>query len=433
MKLKTKYIIFVFLLHTIFIFLSLLLLKEKTYLFLIAEVIIIFSISISIVLYKQMIQPVKTISSGIESMKDKDFNMKFVKVGHFEMDQLIEVYNRMIDQLREERVKQQEQHFFLQHLIESSPSGIIILDFDKKITEINPAAETFLGLTSENIIGKNLDKLPGRLPIELNKLQPGTSEIIPISGMKTFKCQKASFVDRGFNHHFILIEELTEEILKTERKAYEKVIRMMSHELNNSLGAVNSILNSCLNFKDQLQKKDKTSYENALNVAIERNTHLNRFMENFADVVRIPSPKKKECDLHELLKTVGKLVFTDIEKQNIRLNWELASQPLMVELDKQQMEQVLVNIFKNAVEAIENKGEILIKTFDSPVKKLIIRDNGKGIPEDIQQKLFTPFFSTKKNGQGIGLTVTREILLNHGFKFSLEKNEKGETEFLVEF
>ncbi len=273
--------------------------------------------------------------------------------------------------------------------------------------------------------------MPGKLPVELNKLQSGNSEIIPISGMKTFKCQKASFVDRGFNHHFILIEELTDELLKTERKAYEKVIRMMSHELNNSLGAVNSILNTCLNFKDQLQKKDKRSYEEALNVAIERNTHLNRFMENFANVVRIPSPKKTETDLHELLKNVGKFIFADIEKRNIKLRWELDSQPLMVKLDKQQMEQVLVNIFKNAVEAIEKNGEITIVT--TPNKQLIIRDNGKGVSEDIQQKLFTPFFSTKKNGQGIGLTVTREILLNHGFKFSLETNEEGETEFVIEF
>ena len=273
--------------------------------------------------------------------------------------------------------------------------------------------------------------MPGKLPVELNKLQPGNSEIIPISGMKTFKCQKASFVDRGFNHHFILIEELTDELLKTERKAYEKVIRMMSHELNNSLGAVNSILNTCLNFKDQLQKKVKRSYEEALNVAIERNTHLNRFMENFANVVRIPSPKKIETDLYELLKNVGKFIFADIEKRNIKLRWQLDSQPLMVKLDKQQMEQVLVNIFKNAVEAIEKNGEITIVT--TPNKQLIIRDNGKGVSEDIQQKLFTPFFSTKKNGQGIGLTVTREILLNHGFNFSLETNEEGETEFVIEF
>ena len=94
------------------------------------------------------------------------------------------------------------------------------------------------------------------------------------------------------------------------------------------------------------------------------------------------------------------------------------------------MEQVLVNIFKNAVEAIEKNGRITVAT---SARQLIIRDNGKGISDDIQQKLFTPFFSTKKNGQGIGLTLTREILLNHGFKFSLETNKKDETEFGVEF
>ncbi len=97
------------------------------------------------------------------------------------------------------------------------------------------------------------------------------------------------------------------------------------------------------------------------------------------------------------------------------------------------MEQVLVNIVKNALEAIEKNGKITIVTSTASCKQLIIRDNGKGISEDIRQKLFTPFFSTKKNGQGIGLTLTREILLNHGFKFSLETNEKEETEFVIEF
>ncbi len=431
MKLKIKYTLFVTFIHIIIILLSLRMFKENIYYFIAAEAFIVCTIIISIILYRQFIQPINTISSGIESLEDKDFSMKFVKVGHFEMDQLIMVYNKMIDQLREERVKQREQHFFLQHLIESSPSGIIILNFDEIITQINPAAVHFLNLKTDNIIGKTFDKLPGKLPEELKKLRSGNSEIIPISGMKTFKCQKASFVDRGFNHHFILIEELTEELLKSERKAYEKVIRMMSHELNNSLGAVNSILNTCLNFKNQLHKKDKKSYEEALNVAIERNTHLNRFMENFANVVRIPLPKKIETDLHELLKSVGKFIFVDIEKKNIKLHWQLDSKPMMIKLDKQQMEQVLVNIFKNAVEAIEKNGEITIIT--TPNKQLIIRDNGKGISEDIHAKLFTPFFSTKKNGQGIGLTITREILLNHGFKFSLETNEKEETEFVVEF
>ena len=111
MKLKIKYILFVSFIHIILILLSLRMFKENIYYFIVAEAFIICTIIISMILYRQFIQPINTISSGIESLEDKDFSMKFVKVGHFEMDQLIEVYNRMIDQLREERIKQREQHF----------------------------------------------------------------------------------------------------------------------------------------------------------------------------------------------------------------------------------------------------------------------------------------------------------------------------------
>ena len=430
MKLKIKYVLFVTFIHIILILLSLRMFKENIYYFIAAEVFIICTIFISIILYRQFIQPVQTLSSGLESLKDKDFTMKLVTTGHYEMDQLIGVYNKMIDQLRKERLKQQEQHFFLENLVQASPAGIVILDFDGIITNINPAAELFLESTSDKIIGKTFKKINSRLAKALNKLQPGTSEIIPLSGMKTYRCQKASFVDRGFNHHFILIEELTEELLKTERKAYEKVIRMMSHEINNSVGAVNSILASSLNYKNKLAQKDQDQFENAINVAMERNVHLNKFMGNFADIVRIPQPTKKKTDLHQLLKKVQILMQHELEKRHIELEWQLKKEDFLLEMDEQQMEQVLVNIFKNAVEAIEKNGRITVAT---SARQLIIRDNGKGISDDIQQKLFTPFFSTKKNGQGIGLTLTREILLNHGFKFSLETNKKDETEFGVEF
>jgi len=302
MKLRTKYILFVSLIHLALIILSVNLIQEKIYLFLVAEVVIIITIIISIILYRQLIRPINTITSGIESIEDKDFSMKFVKVGHYEMDKLIDVYNTMIDQLRVERVKQQEQHFFLENLIESTPSGIVILDFDERIISINPAAEEFMDSRKEELIGKTFSELPGKLSEEISKIETNEPVVIPISGMKTFRCQKASFVNRGFNHRFIMIEELTEELLKTERAAYEKVIRMMSHEINNSIGAVNSILNCSLNYSDQIAEKDRTYFVDAMNVAIRRNEHLNKFMRNFADIVRIPTPKKTRSNLHELLK-----------------------------------------------------------------------------------------------------------------------------------
>jgi len=374
-------------------------------------------------------KPLNLISAGIESLQDKDFNTKFVTVGQFEMDQLIHVYNRIIDELRKERIYKQEQHYFLDKLIEASPSGIIVLDLDEKITSMNPSAEKMLG---SKLVGKALNEIKGTIAETLKKLNKNASEIVKLNGIKTYKCHKSHFLDKGFHHYFILIEELTEEIIKTEKKSYEKLIRMMSHEVNNSTGAINSILNTALSFKEQLGN-DKDDYQNALQVAIERNARLSEFMSDFAKVVRIPAPMKETVDLHKIVESVHSLMNYEREKRKIEWIWEIEDHPLTIKADVQQMEHVLVNIIKNAIEAIEDNGTITIITETSPKKRLIIRDNGKGIPANIQQQLFAPFFSTKKNGQGIGLTLIREILMNHEFQFSLASRGRGFTEFLIEF
>jgi len=433
MKLNYKFFIFVFLIHLIIILLSIRLIEEHKILFLAVELLIFVSIGISIHLYKAFFRPLNLIATGIESIKDKDFNTKFVKVGQIEMDQLIEVYNRMIDQLREERVKQQEQHYFLDLLIKASPSGIIVLDFEEKISSINRTAEKLLITRGDQIPGKSLAEIDCNFAAELDKMETDESRIINLDGLHAFKCRKAHFSDRGFKHHFILIEELTAEILKVEKRAFEKVIRMMSHETNNSIGAINSILNSFLNYKNQLNKEDREDFENALKVAVDRNLRLNSFMSNFTDVVRIPQPNRKSCDLHELLKTVQILMSADCERKNISWRWDLTDAPFIVQLDIQQMEQVLVNAVKNAIEAIGSYGQLSVKTMQTPGQRLIIQDSGKGIADDIQSQIFTPFFSTKKNGQGIGLTIIREILINHGFRFSLETANKKYTEFTIDF
>ncbi len=433
MKLRTKYFLFIVILHSILVLLAVQLIDKYQALFFAVEALILISIWISIRLYLQFIRPLNLIAIGVESIKDKDFSSKFLKVGQYELDQLIEVYNRMIDQLREERIKAKEQHYFLDRLINASPSGIIVLDFNNKIDALNPAAESMLGLQAEQVLTKTLTELNGNLTLELDRLQAGEAKIININGIQTYKCRKSHFLDRGFHHHFILVEELTEEILKTEKKAYGKVIRMMSHEINNSAGAINSILNTCLNYKNQLNDNDRPDYENALLVAIGRNTRLNRFMSNFADVIRIPTPLKKSCQVHDLLYNVSALMNAECEKRRIEWSWDLSQRPLTVQLDIQQIEQVLVNVIKNALEAIDTEGVITVQTGHVPVKHLVIGNNGRGIAKDVQQKLFTPFFSTKKDGQGIGLTITREILINHQFRFSLATNEKGFTDFRIEF
>jgi nitrogen fixation/metabolism regulation signal transduction histidine kinase len=236
--------------------------------------------------------------------------------------------------------------------------------------------------------------------------------------VNTYKLQKSHFIDRGFARHFVMIEELTAEILAAEKKAYGKVIRMMAHEVNNTIGPVNSIIHSALGTEKMWKEEDDHTLKNALQVAFERNNNLNLFMRNFAEVVRLPEPNRKHLDLHTLIMNIAQLMEMNAGEKQIQFQYELSETPFIISADQQQLEQVLINIVKNAIEAIEGTG-IISFTTNSTARQLIITDSGKGISQHNVYQLFSPFFSTKKDGQGIGLTLVKEILLNHGFEFSL--------------
>ncbi len=202
---------------------------------------------------------------------------------------------------------------------------------------------------------------------------------------------------------------------------------MMAHEVNNSIGAINSILDTTL----QLHTGPPDVAE-ALQVAIERNDHLNQFMRNFADVIRLPEPRLASFDLHELLKKTAQLLEYKARERHVGFQWALSPAPLLISADAGQIEQVLINLVKNALEAMETEGIIMFSTLQTP-PQLVIADNGKGLSKERAAQLFTPFYTNKNGGQGIGLTLAREILSAHGFTFSLQTDGDGWTRFWVRF
>ncbi|HTM97761.1 MAG TPA: ATP-binding protein [Pedobacter sp.] len=398
-------------LHLICLVMSYLIFEQHKVIFILAEVVILISVLISLRLYKQLINPLIYLKQGVSAIKDQDFNVKFLATGQKEVDELVDVYNKMIDELRAERTKQQEQHFFLEKLIQTSPTGIVILDYDGEIKQINPKAQQIVSIAPD-------------LLEQAKSLEIGLAKISRIGGLRTYKLQKSKFIDRGFERTFMMIEEVTAEIFEAEKNVYSKVIRMMAHEVNNTVGPVNSIMHSTLAFTegDELLK-------NALQVAIDRNQNLNIFMRNFADLVKLPMANKQQIDLVALLKSLAELMMFSAKEKHIMFELALPDKPFYIHADIQQLEQALINVVKNAIEAIDQEGVINI-TLDSNKRELVISDNGRGIAKEEAEHLFSPFFSTKKDGQGIGLTLVREILLNHGFEFSLD-TENGLTRFKV--
>lgn len=423
MKFQTRYLLYILALHGVLIGLTFQLLKENQPWFIASEVLIALSLYVAVRIYRSFRQPSLFIASGTEAIQDKDFTVKFVATGNNDVDELIRVYNLMIDQLRTERTRQAEQQFFLDKLIEAAPIALLILDFDERVSALNPKARQLLRLPDADLLQKPLSAIQHPLLAQLGTLLPDQPHTIKLASIETYRVLRGQFIDRGFRRQFLFIEELTAEIIETEKKAYGKVIRMMAHEVNNSIGAVNSILTIA---EPDVADPD---VRGAVRVAIDRNDRLNQFMRRFADVVRLPAPNLVPSNLANLVQTVVQLMKSQAKDRSISMTSLLPDSPVNQLIDIGQMEQVLVNILKNALEACQPGQAIEVQL---TTRELLIRNNGQSISDEVAANLFDPFYSTKRDGQGIGLTLTREILLNHGFSFSLKTEPNDWTVFRID-
>ena len=431
MKLKSFFFILAFLLIVVWIILLFVATQENGWKFYLIEGIVTFSLFYLIYFYRKVVKPLNSIAGGMDLLQAQDFSSRLSPVGQREADRIVSIFNRMMNQLKEERLRLREQNHFLDLLISVSPMGVIILTLDERISMANKAALEFLDEgTEEDIMNKTMDELSGSLAEELNQIPKDTTVTIRLSDSRIYRCSRLSFIDRGFAHPFYLIESLTSEVMKAEKKAYEKVIRMIAHEVNNSVAGITSTLDT---IDDALQTIDDTEdIREVMKVCVERSYSMSRFITNFADVVKIPEPQKEEVHLNDRV-TACKIFMENLcQNRNIDLHLELCEENPVVSMDTSLFEQVLINIIKNATESIDTNGKIFIRTSASPLM-LEIGDTGKGISKEVEAKLFTPFFSTKPNGQGIGLIFIREVLMKHGYTFSLRTYPDGITRFRICF
>jgi len=438
MKLKVQFILYLLVLHGIIAYFAFDYFLAQPYWFLLIEAVLIISAVIAFRIYSRMVRPLDLIASGIQSIRDRDFAINFRKSGSRELDGLISVFNQMMEQLRTERRIQQEQHFFLKKLMDAAPVGIIILDGNERIREVNPAASRMLITLPEVLHGKRPGEIPGPLGLFLATLIEDQLQTVRLNGMKSYRIIRGYFMNLGFRNTFLLIDELTNEMLSVEKEAFGKVIRMMSHEVNNSTGATNSLLQSLLQNLRRLSLPEAGQtvpasihrMEEAIGVIMERHTHLNRFMNNLADVIRLPAPTLETKDLAEFCRRTAGLMEPFCRQHTITLESLIPDHPFLLKIDAAQIEQLLVNAIRNAVESIGDHGTILL-VLDPESKEIRIEDTGRGISPEVREKLFTPFFSSKKHGQGIGLTLSREIAHNHGFGISLKNREEGGAVFVM--
>ena len=395
---------------------------------------IVFILVFLMIFYRKIVKPMNIIGSGMELLREQDFSSRLSKVGQYETDRIVNVFNRMMEQLKNERLRLREQNHFLDLLIQASPMGVIITTLDGEISQLNPMGLKMMGVQLEEVIGKKMEEVDSPLAEGLAAISKDHTPVVQLNDANIYKCTHSSFIDRGFHHPFYLIEKMTEEVMRAEKKAYEKVIRMIAHEVNNTTAGITSTLDTvgqALSAEDDMEDICE-----AMRVCMERCFSMSRFITRFADVVKIPEPTLSLVKVNDLLAMCKRFMEGMCADRNILLLEEYDPEVEDVRLDAVLFEQVLVNIIKNAAESIEYapegtiaQGRIVVRTIAPCTIEVV--DNGPGMTKETEAKIFSPFFSTKPNGQGIGLVFIREVLTRHGCTFSLRTYSDGLTRFRI--
>lgn len=429
MRIKGFFYILVFLLLALGSVLLFLSSQLNTIFFYIGEGLILFILIYLTFFYRKIVKPLNTIGSGMELLREQDFSSRLSPVGQYEADRVVNIFNRMMEQLKNERLRLREQNNFLDLLIKASPMGVIITSLDEDLSELNPMALKMLGVRLEDVQGKKMKEIDSPLAVELANLPKGEKVTARLNDSNIYRCTHSSFIDRGFQHPFYLVETFTDEMMKAEKKAYEKVIRMIAHEVNNTTAGITSTLDTV----EQALSSEEGMEDicDVMRVCTDRCFSMSRFITRFADVVKIPEPTLSSVNLNDLVFTCKRFMEGMCNDRRITLRMEIDESLKDVMLDAALFEQVLVNIIKNAAESIETDGEIIVRTLAPATVEVI--DNGLGISKETEAKLFSPFFSTKPNGQGIGLIFIREVLMRHGCTFSLRTYADGLTRFRITF
>ena len=326
--------------------------------------------------------------------------------------------NALTERLSKQRLISREQQILLTKIINQIDVAIVACDEKNNITLLNPAAERLFDTKQHDIMGWPIKQLNLHPIINLDSNQsiqltlPGKHEQVLV--------KKDNYLENGQQNTLVFITHIQDILREEERKAWQRLLRVLSHEINNSLAPIASIAETLIsieNKKQVISEAFRQDFVQGLNVVQERAHSLNRFIQDYHRLAKLPSPTKSKVDIKQLAADTAAL-FPSI-------HFELSEESLHTVADKEQLQQVLVNLIKNADEANRvkhNESNVSLQWHKNAQWVVIsITDEGAGIQNT--DNLFVPYYSTKKGGSGIGLVLCRQIVRNHGGELSLSNRE----------
>ena len=352
---------------------------------------------------------------------------------------LYEMLNKISGAFKKINGEKEIQHRYLEMLVANLKVGILSFDDNEKIHVTNTALKNLL---QRSIIQEvdGLASIDPALPGAVRSIRAGQTILLKIKvGHDLLHLSLHASEFRLENQYFKLIsfQNIRTELDAREMEAWQKLIRVMTHEIMNSISPITSLSSSLhalvqQSLKSGLEQPLGHTLDQGLDAIRKRSEGLHTFTEAYRKLTRIPTPSFKETNIRDLFARVALLLATDINVNNIQLHIKSEETPVMI--DPSLMEQVIINLVRNAIEALQDRAEPQIRLeFEWSEEKAIIRiaDNGPGIDPDILENIFVPFFTTKKNGSGIGLALSKQIIHLHRGDIKVESIATQGTSFVI--
>jgi two-component system, NtrC family, nitrogen regulation sensor histidine kinase NtrY len=372
------------------------------------------------------------LADGVRSFQENDFSLRLAGDREDELGDLVALYNQVGDTLRVERNGIYQRELLLDTLLQGAPMAIFLVNELDRVSYANSAARHLFGGARRlqgrafaDVVADAPESAREALavkrdavftwPQEKVSAEPGT-EAEQTGEEETYRILHRRFQMNTQESRLIVVERITPELRRQEVEVWKKVIRVLSHELNNSLAPVSSLLHSARHVAARPDASPRLA--GIFDAIDERVRHLSDFLDGYARFARLPPPVKRPVEWAELLDSVGRLF-------PFRLVGELPSEPAF--LDAIQMQQVLINLLKNAAEAGGPAEEVAlaVRRERDGGWRLEVFDRGNGMHDDAMRKALLPFYSSKQTGSGLGLPLCSEIVQAHGGTLRLERRAGG--------
>ena len=385
----------------------------------------------------------------LDAMRYGDFGQKFdhagMGAGFIELGEAI---TDILERFRQLRGQQEEDLKHLKALIEHVPVPLMSLNGDGTISIHNNAARRLFGSTHVTRIA-DLAQFGDEFRKKVLTLAPGERHLV------TFKIDdveqkltiaSTQIISAGKIEKLISLQDIQSELDVAQLQAWQDLVRVLTHEIMNSITPVSSLAKTSTDLVDDAIEKVKgqqelvdelTDVRDAVDTVARRSDSLMHFVQSYRRLTRLPPPEKEQLVVRKIFEDVVKVATIDWETKNIELEMNVSTDGLEVSADPEMLEQMLINLMKNAAEALENTENAKVGLSAKINKRgriiMEVYDNGPGIEADLAEKIFVPFYTTKREGSGVGLALTRQVMIAHGGTVSLTKTVGGGATFILTF